>query len=263
MTETLGLSRRERALVAGWERSRTKVVRLADLESVGPFAASIAKRLVEKKVLERIGRGLYLVRPFRASGQAWSFSSLPALEHLLAGTPHYVGGLSAFTLHRLTAQQHTSVVDVFVQSFRRSRRLGNARVVFHRRPAMVFKRGIIRLDLDGVAVQVADPERAAIDALDQFRVVGGMASALSLVRDAIPKLNTRKLVADALSIARTSTCQRLGLLLERAGKPGRVLSPLRERAEESRYTPLLIPGRSREGRLHPVWRVIENDGPKR
>src|SRR4051794_24369606 len=86
-------------------------------------------------------------RPLRSPslprhGGPWSLPSLVAVEILLASEPHYVGGLVAFTLHRLTQQQYLSVVDAFITGFRRSRRLGDAEVRFHRRKPSVFASGL-------------------------------------------------------------------------------------------------------------------------
>src|SRR5687768_10306055 len=119
--EAVGLSKRERALLAGWERARKTSVTLGEIgHAVGePVARVVASTLVRKGVLDRIRPGLYAVRPFRAMARPWTLPSLVAVELLLTDEPHYVGGLAAFTLHRLTQQQYASVVDAFITSFRR------------------------------------------------------------------------------------------------------------------------------------------------
>jgi predicted transcriptional regulator of viral defense system len=199
------------------------------------------------------------VRPFRAIARPWIQPALVALELLLTDKPHYVGGLAAFTLNHLTTQQYTSVVDVFVPSYLPARRLGNARVVFHRRRSNVFSTGITKLEVDGVAVMISDRERTTVDALEEFRVVGGMDEAIHLFAEALPKIDPRAVVDQALAIARDSTCQRLGLLLERAKVCGPFMTELAARASQSSGIHLLVPGRPRRGPLHPMWHVIEND----
>lgn len=61
------LSRREVALLAGWERERRVSVTLDEIRrAVGArVARDVASRLVAKKALERVGPGKYLVRPLR------------------------------------------------------------------------------------------------------------------------------------------------------------------------------------------------------
>jgi predicted transcriptional regulator of viral defense system len=221
-----------------------------------------ASRLVRKGVLDRVRPGLFAVRPFRAVARPWAPPALVAVELLLADEPHYVGGLIAFTLHRLTLQQYTSVVDVFLPSYRRPRRIGNARVLFHRRRADVFSNGITHVDVDGVPVATTDPERTVLDALEEFRVVGGMEEAINLFEQALPKIDPKVLAEQALTIARDSTCQRLGLLLERAEVHGPFMPQLADRAAASTGIHVLVPGRAKDGPVHPTWRVIENDRAK-
>lgn len=255
------MSSRERSLLADWERTRTQSVTVRDIaREVGERAAyAVAATLVRKGVLDRIRPGLYAVRPFRAMARPWNPSALVAVELLLAGEPHYVGGLAAFTLNRLTLQQHTSVVDAFTTSFRRPRRLGGADIIFHRRKPTVFGVGLTHLDVGGVEVAVSDPEHTMLDALEEFRVVGGMSEAIHLFREALPRIDRARLANYALEIARDSTCQRLGLLLDRAGADGPFMDALRRRAAESTGQHLLIPGMRRVGPISGTWRVVEND----
>ena len=182
VSETVGLSKRERGLLGQWERARTKSVRLEEIaRAVGVARLGWwPRRWCARACSTAFGPGCTRFRPFRAMARPWTLPSLVAVELLLAGEPHYVGGLAAFTLNRLTQQQHTSIVDVFVTSFRRPRRLGEAEIVFHRRKVEVFQSGLTRIEVDGTAVAVSDPERTVLDALEEFHVVGGMAEAIRL-----------------------------------------------------------------------------------
>jgi predicted transcriptional regulator of viral defense system len=220
----------------------------------------VASTLVRKGVLDRIRPGLFAIRPFRAVARPWALPSLVVVEILLAGEPHYVGGLAAFTLHRLTQQQYASIVDVFIASFRRSRRLGEAEIRFHRRKLSLFESGLTQIEVGGTQVVVSDPERTVLDALEEPHVVGGMHEAIRLFADAVPRLNHARLTAYALDIARDSTCQRLGLLLERTGIDGPFMDDLRDRAARSKGVHKLIPGPGRMALPNPAWRVVENDG---
>src|SRR6267378_4206208 len=110
------LSRREVALLAGWERERRVSVTLDDIRrAVGAAVArDVASRLVAKKALERIGAGRYLVRPLRTLSRPTVVSAPVQAAVLLQGEPYYLGGLWALTFHRLTEQQYVSVLDAFV-----------------------------------------------------------------------------------------------------------------------------------------------------
>ena len=260
--EAVGLSKCERALLADWERARKTSVSLVEIgQAVGePVARVVASTLVRKGVLDRIRPGLFAIRPFRAVARPWALPSLVAVEILLAGEPHYVGGLAAFTLHRLTQQQYASLVDVFITSFRRPRRLGAAEIRFHRRKPSMFESGLTQIEISGTQVVVSDPERTVLDALEEPHVVGGMREAIRVFVEAFPRLDHARLVAYALDIGGDSTCQRLGLLLERSGIEGPFMDDLRERAARSKGVHKLIPGQGRTAMPNPVWRVVENDG---
>jgi predicted transcriptional regulator of viral defense system len=109
---------------------------------------------------------------------------------------------------------------------------------------------------------VSDPERTVLDALEEPHVVGGMYEAIRLFGEAAPRLDHARLVTYALDIARSSTCQRLGLLLERSGIDGPFMAALRARAARSTSVHQLIPGAGRTAPPDPVWHVVENDQPQ-
>ena len=69
------LSKREVALLAGWERERRVSVTLADIRrQVGAAVArDVASRLVTKGALERVSAGKYLVRPLRTLSRPTTF----------------------------------------------------------------------------------------------------------------------------------------------------------------------------------------------
>jgi len=97
---------------------------------VGTAAAKVVASMARKGVLDRVGRGIYVIRPLRAVGRQWSVSAYTAVEHALSGKRHYIGGLAALTVHRLTAQMHASVVDVFLAGRRTPQIIANARIRF-------------------------------------------------------------------------------------------------------------------------------------
>jgi hypothetical protein len=53
--------------------------------------------------------------------------------------------------------------------------------------------------------------------------------------------------------------KRLGVLLERAKVPRRLLAPLGRRVTASRPLTAMLPARPRRGRINSKWRSIEND----
>jgi predicted transcriptional regulator of viral defense system len=178
---------------------------------------------------------------------------------LLQGEPYYLGGLWALTVHRLTEQQYVSVLDAFVSRRRRSRRLGGARLVFHPTGSERLGYGNVASDLEGMSVQLSDPERTLIDLLDFPALAGGGGEALRMVQQALPRVDPAKVVDYATKGARRSTCQRLGVLLERAGAAPRRLTALHKRVLGTKSVLSMDPGTPRRGPFNGRWGVIEND----
>ena len=249
------------ALLAGWERERRVSVTIEDIrKTVGASVArDVASRLVAKRALERVGRGKYLVRPLRSQSRPTTASAALQAAVLLQGEPYYLGGLWALTFHRLTEQQYVSVLDVFVDRRHPSRRLGGARLVFHRVSAERLDYGSLVTDIEGMSVRISDPERTLIDLLDFSALAGGSGEALRMVKQTLPRVDRAQLVEYAARGARSSTCQRLGVLLERSGMATRRLAELQKRVVGTRSVLSMDPGARRKGPFNRRWSVIEND----
>ena len=157
-------------------------------------ARDVASRLVAKKVLERVGRGTYLVRPLRSQSRPTSVSAPVQAAILLQGEPYYLSGLWAMTFHRLTEQQYVSVLDAFVDRRHPGRRLGSARLVFHRVSAERLQYGVVAVDIEGMQVRISDPERTVLDLLDLPALAGGAREALVMAKQVLLKLDLAKLV---------------------------------------------------------------------
>jgi hypothetical protein len=93
------LSQREVALLASWERERRVYITIDELgTAVGSARAKdVANALLGKGVLQRIRRGLYLVRPLRSLLRPTMPSPPLMLGAFLHTEPYYLGGRWAFT----------------------------------------------------------------------------------------------------------------------------------------------------------------------
>lgn len=226
-------------------------------------AYEVVRSLTKKGVLVRLRRGVYRVRPVRSLGRLDTISAPVAAAHVLGGQAHYLGGWWAWSVHGLTEQTHASRIDVFVTRWRPARRIENARLVFHAVPQDKLEYGVDEVRIEGTPVRIGDVERTVLDALDYPLLLGSVSDALRNVTSALPRARVRRLVSYAARGSRTSTCQRLGVLLERRGIGARVLAPLLARTRETASVLSLWPDRARRGRVHPKWRVVENDSDGR
>lgn len=258
-TYNASLSRREVALVAGWERERRKYLTSQEMRgAVGPAASAVASSLVKKGVLERLERGVYLVRPFRSLLRPTAPSAPMALAALLHVEPYYVGGLWALTQHGLTEQQYVSALDAFVPRFRRPRSLAGAKITFHVVPSRAFEYGVSEVRIEEVGVKISDPPRTLVDVLDYPRVVGGLRRAVQLFAAGVRQVDMIAVAEYAARGSRSATCQRVGVLLERANAPASILAKIDARIEAPRPVTSMIPG-PRKGRVNARWKVVEND----
>jgi predicted transcriptional regulator of viral defense system len=264
MDSTLAsLSKREVALLGEWERTGVHRVTTAHIASAlavsRPTAVVVLSRLAHKGALERIGRGIYEIRPMRAVGIPWATSALVAVATLLDGRDYYVGGSVALSTHHLTEQVYHAVIDVLTPEQRPTLPHGQAQIVFHTlRWLEAYHLGIIDVPIEGVAIRMSDPERTLLDLVDRPNLVGSSRSALSLVRRAIRLIDVDRIIAYATRWPRRAMRQRLGYILERSGVERVRLMTLLPDGRPTHVVSLLVDEPAR-GPIHSPWRVRAND----
>ncbi len=255
------LSSRERLILAEWERARASRVTRADVARRwgAEKADKITSGLVRKGALRRVGRGIFLIIPFRAQARPSTPSAAAIVAALLSDEPYYLSGLWALTFHRLTLQQYTTRMDAFVARSHQPRTLANARVRFHRVPPSRIAKASEVTSLEGSPARVSTKEGTLLDLLDYPDMAGATHASLGLVKPALGQVDLEELARLAAAISRSSTCQRLGVLLERAGVNPSRLAALRRRALGTLSLTSMMPGTPRRGQVNARWRVVEND----
>lgn len=239
-------------------RHQTRITTGEAKDIVGTAAAKVVAGMARKGVIDRVGRGIYVIRPLRAVGRPWSVSAYAAVEQALSGKRHYIGGLAALTVHRLTAQMHASVVDVFLAGRMTPQIIANARIRFHSVPASELEIGLASVIVEQVPVWMSDPERTLVDALNYPYAFGGVAQGVRAVDNALRKVNLDQLVAYAVKLSGMSSLQRLGVLMERHGAPAHHLARIEAEVRDTKNVPAMIPG-PRRGPVNPRWHISEND----
>ena len=256
------LSSRERLILAEWERARVSRVTRVDVAARWGAAKAdkITSALVRKGALRRVGKGVFLVVPLRAQARPANPSAAALVAALLTDEPYYLGGLWALTHHRLALQQYATRIDAFAARDHQPRTLANAHVRFHRVPPSRIEGGFEVVSIEGAQVRVSTREEALLDLLDYPDMAGATRAALALVEPALGQVDLGRLLRRASAVARSSTCQRLGVLLERMGVDPAKLAVLRRRALATQSLTSMVPGTPRRGPVNTRWRVVENDG---
>lgn len=261
ISKTPSLGPIETAVLSWADRgNRTSVTTREIADIVGEtHARAVASSLARKGLLQRVSKGVYRVQPFGAIAAPRARSSIAAAALVLGEMPYYIGGRTAASLHRLTTQRYTTVIDVYTPRRVRPRQLELATLVIHPVAPQLLEFGTKRMIIDDVPVTVSDPERTWLDLLDRSSQLLGFAETRSILHAHIgTRLNVKRLVAYARRWPKASTARRLGVLLELEGIDEHVLDPLVKSLRASASDAVLEPGAPRRGPVHPRFRVIMN-----
>ena len=222
------------------------------------MALKVVSSLAKKGVLDRVGHGVYLVRPLRAIGRPWAISAFVAVEQSLLGTPHYIGGLGALGIHRLSEQIYSSVVDVFSPTYKPPQILASAKIRFHRMPENEIPIGKMTVLVEHLPIHVSDPERTLVDALNHPQAFGGVGEGVRAVDRGVDRVSLSKLVRYAIELSDTAPLQRLAVPIDRHGASEHLLARLAAKIGHPTAVPAMVPG-PRRGPINVRWRISEND----
>jgi predicted transcriptional regulator of viral defense system len=223
---------------ATWRKARAEVV------PPGYAPDECLRRLAKAGRVRRIGRGLYVVLdPVRET------PAIAVASALFAGEPHYVTTDTALAFHG-AIDQPTRQITVVLSRSRRPIDIGPALV----RPVTMRVDQLTTADaydttVEGFKIRVATREQAVIDALAEpgWMVHGDLLAEVlaTFSEDEIER------TAAAASARSTAAAQRLGYLLEDAGRPvtGSLTSLRPVRAVRLRL------GQKTKGPYSTRWRV--------
>jgi predicted transcriptional regulator of viral defense system len=264
-TSVQSLSRVETSLLASWDRSGRAHVTLEDILADVPDhdPSVLASGLVRKGLLYRVGPGVFIIRALRTAGRPWSPTAVAFAAAFLANETYYLGGWWALSFHRLTQQVYGSVLDAFVSRRRHRRDVPGTRILFHVLPPDAFTWGREEAVIENQSVFVSDRERTILDAIEHPSPYATLRAGLAVVRDALQtsEFDHERLVDYALRGTRPSTRARLGVLLEDAATPERVLRRLEQGRGVGKETLVsLVPGAGRRGHVRARWSVLDNRG---
>lgn len=181
-------------------------------------AVSLAlHRLLKQRRLAHPRRGIYVVVPpeYRALGApppSWYIDD--TMRSL--GRPYYVALLSAAALHGAGHQQPQEL-EVITDRPLRPVTVGKSRIRW------ITKRDVAQTPTREVntptgTMRVSTPEATALDLVRYARRVGGLSHVTTVLTELADEIDAGQLVETADTIADIATAQRLGYLLEVAGR---------------------------------------------
>jgi len=209
------------------EESEAGVLTLSDLARTMHLsqeqAWKLASRLVRKKRLIRLKRGIYLFAPMKAGKKGiWTEDAFATVPKLMEGKEYYISFWSALNHYGLTEQIPVTVQVVTTSRLRTLDAL-QTRFEFTK----VRRLGEWRDEMIGdKAVKVATIEQLVLDCLSLPEKSGGVKEASKALWTARKRLDWKKLEALASSSSDAAR-RRLGYLSELLGmrklKPGEIV----------------------------------------
>ena len=216
---------------------------------------NLLQSLVEKKWLERIEKGKYLIIPLEAGpGRKWSEEAFVVASHLV--DPYAISYWSALNYWHYTEQISTTV---FIETTKRK----TDKVILGVPFKFVFlqKRklfGLTDIWFDNKKVQITDKEKTIIDCLDHPEHCGGIIEAAKGLFNSIEAgINLETITDYAERLNNSAVFKRLGYLSEIFNLPVQNYANKWQEQISSGYS-LLDPAGEKTGRYYSRWNLRLN-----
>lgn len=215
-------------------------------------------RLAKKRRIALIREGFYVVIPleYASSGilpPEWFIDDLMKFIR----QPYYVGLLSAAAIHG-AAHQQPQEFHVVIPAALRIIRVGSLQIRFFKKAGMKSSSTELSKTQTGY-IKVSNPSVTAIDLVAYAPRVGGLDRVLTVLQELSEKLAPDMLLQAAKAERKIAYIQRLGWLLEKAGRDELVENLAQWiKLQKPRETPL-NPSLERKGfSRDSKWKVIVN-----
>ena len=208
----------------------------------------LLSRLSESGRIERLEKGKYILIPLGAEKGKYTLHEFVLASMLVH--PYAIAYWSALHHHGLTDQMPSTV---FIQTTGRTKRLEREMAGVRYRVIRISGRkffGEKQEWLEGMNVNITDPEKTIIDCLDKVRYSGDLIDVGSAIGTG--KLNADRLIDYARRVGSSAVLRRLGFFCRFAG-----IEIPRPKPMPRNYIPL-DPGIPPAGKKDPTWRIIVN-----
>lgn len=216
----------------------------------------LLSRLTERRWLQRIERGKYLILPFEAGREGeWTEHEFIIASYLIE--PYYIGFRSALKYYGYTEQISRTV---FIASTRRKLKPElDISGVTYRFIYMSHRKffGAIAVTIDGYRVNISEREKTIVDCLSRLEYCGGVAEVAKALYYGHDEIDFLKTARYALQNGNRAACQRLGFLIETLGfGTDDAVTLLRKNISRS-YAPLDTLS-TPQGKHVERWKIIMN-----
>lgn len=225
-----------------------------------PKAALQLRRIIRQGWLQRVRRGLYLVRPLNAASDQAAIPEDPWVLAREIFSPCYIGGWSAAEHWGLTEQLFRSTMVVTAALARTTEvRIGGHDFRVFRLPRARLGAGVVKVWRGAERLDVSGLERTILDGLRNPELVGGGRHLIEILRayGEHERRDFARLLDVARPVASGAAWKRLGFLAEHLWPNETALTKDAKRHLTAGYS-RLDPGVARRGKLVKRWRLWIN-----
>jgi len=263
MAKTLGKS--EAALLAYTQMRGLNLLRSGEL--LGPLGITrkqeqdLLSRMVRRRLIAQVRRGLYLVPPRLPLGGTWTPDEATALNALMGdkGARYQITGPNAFQRYGYD-EQIPARVYAYNEKISGERVIGQVALALMKvAPARLGDTETVRTPA-GQTLIYSSRARTLIDAVYEWSRFDSLPRAYAWIRGDLQagRVRAADLVDAALRYGNQGTIRRIGAVLGELGARPALLKKLEGALRSSASQIPLVPGRPRRGPLDPRWGVVRN-----
>lgn len=259
----IGLGPKETEFVSRLTYDKKTIVSVEEIDSFMPpgykYRNQFLYNLKQKKILTPIKRGFYVFTPIETVQSGVRINELLIPSVFFPRKNYYIGYSTMFNYYGFTEQlfQTVYVLNTSLSEERivcgvsyKFLKVSNNRIY-----------GIQIISVQGGDVLVSSKERTLIDLIYFSKPVGGIYSAVEILKNIIERKNCdiNKLIDFTARFPNVTARKRIGVVLENLGISKVALRLLIKSVEDTAISSLTG---SRKGTLNKTWRVIVDDTQK-
>lgn len=220
----------------------------------------LLSRLVKRKTIIRLKRGIYLVPRKIPPGGMWQPDSLYLISLYMEviKANYYIGGLYSFNYYGLS-EQIPSQITIYNDKKSQKKKIGTLSIQLIKVPTdQIGDYATIKLK-DNREVNIANLSRTILDAVMYGKRFGTESIALEWIKKYIDdKGFIQQLIKSTIKYGNISTKKRIGYVLDLTTRYASSLEPLLKSTSIKKNWVLLDPQGGNRGSTNKKWRIINN-----
>ena len=254
------LGEKEIEVISRLSYEKKRIVTKEDLDAFFKFndieRNKIVYRLKKKGLFSAIKRGVYVFSPLEYGEGGAAINEMLIPPQFFPKGNYCVGYSTMYNYYSLTDQLF-QVVYVLNTSLQRKKKICGVAFNFLRVPESRMY-GLEKISVENKEVIISSIERTLVDLVYFNKPVGGIKSALDILKRELKKerCDIKKFIRLAAQFPSIKTRKKIGILLDEMGYSDSDLAPLAKSVKDTAISSFTG---SFKGRLNKKWRIIIND----